>query len=32
VTWIEFGLPSGGYATEVLSQSGIAIPPDRRGG
>ena len=31
VTWIEFGLPSGGYATEVLSQVGIAIPADRRG-
>lgn len=30
VTWIEFALPSGGYATEVLLQAGIAIPADRR--
>jgi tRNA(Glu) U13 pseudouridine synthase TruD len=29
--WIEFALPSGCYATEVLSQVGIAIPADRRG-
>jgi tRNA pseudouridine13 synthase len=31
VTWLEFGLPSGGYATEVLAQAGIAVPADRRG-
>jgi tRNA(Glu) U13 pseudouridine synthase TruD len=30
-TWLSFALPSGGYATEVLSQVGIAIPADRRG-
>lgn len=31
VTWLEFSLPSGGYATEVLAQAGIAVPADRRG-
>ena len=29
VTWLEFGLPSGGYATEVLTQAGIAVPANR---
>ena len=31
ITWVEFGLPSGGYATEVLTQVGVALPLDRRG-
>lgn len=31
ITWIEFGLPAGGYATEVLAQVGITTPLDRRG-
>jgi len=31
VTWVAFGLPSGSYATEVLTQVGVAIPDDRRG-
>jgi tRNA pseudouridine13 synthase len=30
-TWMEFALPSGGYATEVLDQLGVAIPAARRG-
>jgi tRNA pseudouridine13 synthase len=30
ITWLSFALPSGGYATEVLAQAGIAIPADRR--
>jgi tRNA pseudouridine13 synthase len=30
VTWVEFSLASGGYATEVLNQVGVAIPADRR--
>jgi tRNA pseudouridine13 synthase len=29
--WLEFALPSGSYATEVLAQAGIAVPADRRG-
>ena len=29
VTWVEFGLPSGTYATGVLEQVGIAVPSDR---
>jgi tRNA pseudouridine13 synthase len=29
--WLEFALPSGSYATEVLAQVGIAVPADRRG-
>nr|MBA3683930.1 tRNA pseudouridine(13) synthase TruD [Planctomycetota bacterium] len=29
--WLEFALPSGAYATEVLDQLGVAIPADRRG-
>jgi tRNA pseudouridine13 synthase len=31
VLWIEFGLPSGVYATEVLAQAGVSVPADRRG-
>ena len=31
ITWVEFVLPSGGYATEVLNQVGVNIPADRRG-
>ena len=31
VTWVSFGLPSGGYATEVLAQAGVSLPEDRRG-
>jgi tRNA pseudouridine13 synthase len=31
LTWVEFALPSGGYATEVLAQVGVALPADRRG-
>lgn len=31
ITWVAFGLPSGSYATEVLTQVGVAIPEDRRG-
>ncbi len=31
VTWVEFALPSGSYATTVLEQVGVAIPADRRG-
>ena len=31
VTWVEFALPSGSYATSVLEQVGVAIPADRRG-
>lgn len=31
ITWVEFGLPSGGYATEVLTQVGVTLPLDRRG-
>lgn len=31
VTWLELALPSGGYATEVLTQVGVALPEDRRG-
>lgn len=31
ITWVEFSLPSGGYATEVLTQAGVALPADRRG-
>jgi len=30
-TWLEFSLPSGAYATEVLAQLGITVPEDRRG-
>ena len=30
VTWVTFSLASGGYATEVLNQVGVAIPSDRR--
>lgn len=30
-TWVAFGLPSGGYATEVLTQAGVSLPEDRRG-
>ena len=30
-TWVSFGLPSGGYATEVLTQAGVSLPDDRRG-
>ena len=30
VTWVTFSLTSGGYATEVLNQVGVAIPADRR--
>ncbi len=30
-TWVSFALPSGGYATEVLSQVWVGIPADRRG-
>ncbi len=29
--WLEFALPAGSYATEVLAQAGIAVPADRRG-
>jgi tRNA pseudouridine13 synthase len=29
--WLEFSLPSGCYATEVLGQVGIGVPADRRG-
>jgi tRNA(Glu) U13 pseudouridine synthase TruD len=29
VTWIEFSLPSGAFATEVLTQAGVALPTDR---
>jgi tRNA pseudouridine13 synthase len=29
--WLEFALPSGSYATEVLAQAGIAVPADRSG-
>lgn len=31
ITWLSFALPSGCYATEVLSTVGVAIPEDRRG-
>ena len=31
VTWLEFALPAGSYATEVLAQSGIRVPEDRSG-
>ena len=30
ITWVTFSLASGGYATEVLNQVGVAIPADRR--
>jgi tRNA pseudouridine13 synthase len=30
-SWLEFSLPSGAYATEVLAQLGIQVPEDRRG-
>jgi tRNA pseudouridine13 synthase len=31
VTWVAFALPSGSFATEVLSQAGVELPSDRRG-
>ena len=31
LTWVEFALPSGSYATSVLEQVGVTIPTDRRG-
>lgn len=31
VTWVELSLPSGAFATEVLTQAGITLPADRRG-
>jgi tRNA(Glu) U13 pseudouridine synthase TruD len=31
VLWVEFGLSSGCYATEVLAQAGVSVPADRRG-
>ncbi len=31
VVWVEFALPSGSFATEVLAQVGVALPSDRSG-
>lgn len=31
VTWVDLSLPSGAFATEVLTQVGITLPVDRRG-
>lgn len=31
VTWIDFALPSGAFATEVLLQAGVQLPADRKG-
>jgi len=31
VVWVEFALPSGSFATEVLTQAGVEIPSDRSG-
>jgi tRNA(Glu) U13 pseudouridine synthase TruD len=31
VTWLEFALPPGAYATELLEQCEVSVPTDRRG-
>ena len=31
IVWVEFALPSGSFATEVLAQAGVEIPSDRSG-
>ena len=31
ITWLEFTLPSGAFATEVLTQAGVELPTDRAG-
>lgn len=31
VTWVEFALPAGTFATEVLLQAGVQLPADRAG-
>lgn len=31
LTWVAFALPSGSFATEVLTQAGVELPSDRSG-
>ena len=31
ITWVEFALPAGAFATEVLLQAGVQLPSDRKG-
>jgi len=31
VTWVDFALPAGSFATEVLTQVGVVLPTDRSG-
>lgn len=31
VTWVSFALPAGAFATEVLLQTGVQLPVDRKG-
>lgn len=31
MTWVEFALPAGAFATEVLAQAGVTLPGDRAG-